>query len=202
MANNTYHGQPIKYFLIDRLAAGFPRPQACILFRRFFEVIDSDEEILKIIDYPEIDSDIEERRKNLLLEIEKTNLIGIVFKHISALDELATSSGDTEEKLQILNTLQRFIESAKPKERKEEAPKQVNITNYNQINAAFITDLEKDGVISVLNREKFQQLFGLLPPAGIPPQQSPDEIPLSIIRTGKLVPAEKKEDDGEIGAFV
>jgi len=194
MPNSTYKGQPIRYFLIDRLAAGFDTKTTCSLFRSFFDYIATDEEIMKLVDDDESRKEIEERRGQVLLEIDRTNLVGIMMRHINNLDAMAENSDDTSEKMAVLNTLQRFIESAKPKMEKQDAPKQITVTNnYTQINSNFIVDLEKDGVVKIVDRAKFNRLYGLPAP----------EIDLDTISAPFVKKPEKKDDpDGPIESFV
>lgn len=203
MAATTYNGLPIKYFIIDRLAAGFDRPTCASMFRTFFDVPTlSEAEIFKIVDNdPSIQEEIEARRQSFVADIERTNLVGILIRHINSLDGMAKDAVDTTEKIQILGTLQRFIESARPKQEKVDAPRQITVTNnYTQINSNFIVDLEKDGVLKIVDRAKFNRLYGLPAP----------EIDIASITTtsssSEQPPHKKKElemthDDGPIESF-
>ena len=166
MANNIYRGKPIRYFLIDRLAAGYDKKTVCSMFRSFFEMPDNDESILKMVEGAE--KEIEDRRIEIMKEIEEKDLTSIVLRHINKLDYAADGTEDVRELTSIASSLSNLVSIVKPKQIQTNIQKTITTNNYNQFNAIFLHDLEKDGIIKITDAQRFQKLFG----ASLDPQAS------------------------------
>lgn len=170
MMESTYKGRPMRYFLIDRLAAGFDEKSVCHQFRMFFEVGDTDEQIMGIFtDIAERDALIEERKQQLIEEIDKTNITGLILKQLKRLDEKSDETDEINDLVKITNVFAASLVSLREKKDVQPAPnKQINVNYYNQFNATFLTDLEGQGIIKILDQEKFSKLFLTAAP---PPEQ-------------------------------
>ena len=155
----TYKGQPIKFFLIDRVAAGYDEKTVCSMFRNFFEVDDKDEAIMQIISSEEDKQRIWARRREIVNEIERTDLTGILMRHINKLDSMSDSTGDIRDLTQIASTLNSLISTVKPKTDKIIVQKTITTNNYNQFNAVFLEDLQAQGIIKILNQKRYEELF-------------------------------------------
>lgn len=152
-----YKGGPVKYFMIDRLAAGFQEKEACELFRSHFEVDYSDSEILVLVNNSE--TEIEEQRRKLIDKVDKTNLVSMLMRHIHNIDREAGKATETRDLVSLTNTLAGLITTVKP--RPKEAP--INIekqVNFIQINTNFLDDLIRDKVIKVIDTAKYTKMFG------------------------------------------
>ncbi|MFA5158076.1 MAG: hypothetical protein WC451_02725 [Patescibacteria group bacterium] len=174
--NNTYKGKPIKYFLIDRLAAGYDKKVVCSMFRHFFEIPDSDDEILKII--KDSEEEIETRRLEIIKEIDEKDLTSIILRHINKLDYAANGTEDVKDLTTIATGISNLVSLVKPKQVQTNIQKTVTTNNYVQINATFINDLEKDGIIKIIDAERFGKLFGGAP-SSISPSSDISLLPKS-----------------------
>ena len=62
--------------------------------------------------------------------------------------------------MKITNVFATSLMSLREKKEVQAGPqKQLNINYYNQFNATFLTDLEGQGIIKILDQEKFAKLF-------------------------------------------
>jgi hypothetical protein len=150
----------MRYFLIDRLAAGFDEKTVCHQFRMFFEVPDSDADIMAMLSpREEIEKDIEARRQEILDDIEKTNITGMILKHIKRLDERSENVDDISDLVKITTVLTTSLATLRPRDAPAAGAKSLTVNYYNQFNATFIQDLETQDIIRIVDRKKFDQLF-------------------------------------------
>jgi len=211
-SQTTWRGKPMRYFLIDRLAAGFDRSTCANMFRRFFDVIDTDEEILKILgDGPQVEAEIEDRRAQILEEIKSTDVIGILVKQIHRLDEKSDEVEELDDLIKIVSTLNGAIGTLRPKTQQTESkPVQQITNNYNQMNINFLTDLENDKLISIIDRPRFNRLFSIGTPSDAATSvsagtgQIQEVTPPHTPQEGRAKPISKGDKNGpdDVGAFL
>lgn len=160
MPPSTYKGRPMRYFLIDRLAAGFDEKSVCHQFRMFFEVPDTDEQILSMLsDRDSTSSEIEVRKQELMEEIDRTNITSLILRHVKRLDSESENTDDIGDLVKIITALNDTLVTLKPRDAASPSLKSMTVNYYNQFNATFIQDLESQNIIRIVDREKFAQLF-------------------------------------------
>lgn len=175
MPHSTYKGKPMRYFIVDRTAAGFAEQDICHQFRMFFEVTDSDAEIMSLVsDKAEFDKDVEEQKTKLLEEIDRTNITGMILKHLRRLDEKSEETEDIGDLVKITTVLTTSLATLRPKsDSVASGAKNLTVNYYNQFNANFITDLESQKIIKIVDEEKFKRLFLSAPAPSQPPEKPP-----------------------------
>ena len=194
MAPSKYKSQPIRFFVIDRLAAGFSDDEVCSMFRNFFETQETDEEILLLA--KDSGPDIEMRRAEIVSDIKRSDLTGILLRHIQRLDEKSNSVEDIRALTNLSVAIGSLVSAARPRNPPVQIQSQVNIISAAPINAKFLEDLVNDGVLAVASEAKSKKLFGSLP--AIPAVTLPAA---AVIDThpggGEAHPETKKEEDIE-----
>jgi DNA replication protein DnaD len=129
---------PIRYFLLDRVAAGFKDEDICFQFQETFGRPITPLEITQILDVDgTMQADVKKRTEELLEEIKSKNLISMSLSMIDLLNKRIAELKDQKDSkalystLNSLNVLKGYIEMMMAKIEKKEEKVAVVINQQN-----------------------------------------------------------------------
>lgn len=150
-----YSGNTITSFLVDSLAAGLPESYIISKYKEYWNYEVSVDDIRK--QSHEQRAEIDRRKAEMLAQIERENLVGMIVDIIHDLKGRADRSASTKEMVSILNTLQKYLEFFMNSKQEQNIGTQNVYIQQNTL-VAF-NWLEKEKVISILDKEKLTRLL-------------------------------------------
>lgn len=155
---------PIRYFLLDRVSAGFKDEDICFQFKEAFGRDITPIEITQILDSDgTMQEDIKKRTEELIEQIKAQNLISMSLSMIELLNKRIAELKDQKDSkalystLNSLNVLKGYIEMMMQKIEKKEEKVAVVINQQN--NYLILEELEKKGFLAITDKKSIKRLL-------------------------------------------
>lgn len=157
---------PIRYYLIDKLAAGFDKSDVCEQFQRDFGRFLAVEELDSMFSDEESQKAIKTRELEIFEEIKRRSLVNLSMDMIDLLKAKISELNKRKDSAAInsmlpsINVLKGYVEllMKKAQEQKKEEPK---VLISHQENYLILENMAQTGALEIKDPKRIRQMLGM-----------------------------------------